>query len=26
MLLKENLITGHLDCPKKAPERKSDVA
>ena len=26
MLLKENRITGHLDCPKKAPERKSDVA
>ena len=26
MLLKENLLTGHLDCPKKAPERKSHVA
>jgi len=26
MFLKENPITGHLNCPKKAPERKSDVA
>jgi len=26
MLLEENLITSHLDCLKKAPERKSDVA
>jgi len=26
MRLKENLITGHLDRPKKASERKSDVA